>query len=70
MAQTSLKEIEAFFITYKFTDSPMLISTAETSLNLKKTVETHIQTLKSNPNNERFLPYYKRLLLIYKLVKK
>lgn len=69
MAQTSLKEIAEFFSTYKFTDSPMLISTGETSLDLKKTVETHIQILKSNPKNERFLPYYKRLLLIYKLAK-
>lgn len=69
MKKTPLSEIEAFFKEYKFNDSPMLISNGETSLDLKKTVETHIQILKSNPKNERFLPYYNRLLLMYKIVK-
>ena len=47
----------------------MLISTGELSLDLKKTVQTHIQTLRANPKNERFMPFYSRLLLMYKIAK-
>jgi len=30
-----------------------------------KFIETHLQFLKSNPKNRRFLPYYTRLLEFY-----
>lgn len=30
-----------------------------------KFIETHLQFLKSNPKNRRFLPYYNRLLEFY-----
>jgi len=66
---TPLKEIEAFFETYEYSNSPIEISPGESSSNLKKMVQTHLKTLKANPKNSRFMPFYTRLLLIYKLLK-
>ena len=69
MKQIPLNEIEVFFEEYEFGDSPIELSQGEISLDLKKTVETHITALKANPKNERLMPFYNRLLLMYNLAK-
>lgn len=47
----------------------IVLDQATTIKDVKKFVRTHINALKSNPKNRTFLPYYNRLLKVYKKMK-
>lgn len=68
-----IQEIEEFFKTVDF-DSPWPqtfdIDRCGKVFDLKKFVNSHIATLKTNSKNKRFEPYYERLLKVYLYFKK
>lgn len=57
---TPLSEIEAYFKTNPPTKC-VKIAVGQTIINPAKFVEGHIGTLKNNPGNKVFMPYYERL---------
>lgn len=68
-----LSEIENFFKTFDFNNPwPQTFDLDKCGkiFDLKKFVDSHIATLKSNPKNKRFEPYYDRLLNVYLYFKK
>jgi hypothetical protein len=38
-------------------------------IDCQKFVDSHLTILKANSGNKRFIPYYNRLLLLYKTIK-
>jgi len=61
----SIKEIEDYFNNQDFSNKPVSIKESEVINDIELFVKTHIQYLKHNKGNKRFLPYYNRLLLLY-----
>jgi len=65
----TLKHLIDYFEEYEFDEKSVQLNKAETITNLKKLVYMHISMLKANPGNPIYLPYYERLLKIYKITK-
>ena len=64
-----LKEIEAYFDEYAFSKEPIKVNGHTTITDLETFVKTHINILKSNKGNKRFMSYYERLYKIYLITK-
>lgn len=46
------------------------LSEAETVTDVPYFVRSHIETLKGNPRNQRFVPYFNRLKLLAEMLKR
>ena len=66
--EITLQEMEEFFKSYEFTDDIIELNQCTTVTNIKTLVTTHIAALKANTGNKTLMPYYNRLLTIYKLL--
>lgn len=71
--QPSITEIESFFKTFDFDETPFpynyRLSCNGLVFDLKKFVESHLEYLKNNKGRKIYLPYYKRLQEIYVYLK-
>lgn len=65
----SVKELEDFFNKYQFQDVEIKLGEHETIADTEKFVMSHLQAIKSNSGNRTFLPYYNRLVKLYKILK-
>ena len=65
----TVEEMEAFFKDVDFTDDIIQLNECTTVINLKKFVTSHLNALKVNSGKPIFLPYYERLVQVYKLYK-
>jgi len=61
----TFKELEAFFLDYKFEKGVFKLNKCTTFNDPKKLVYTHISYLKANSGNRVYLPYYERLKQLY-----
>ena len=61
----TFKELEAFFLDYKFEKGVFKFNKCTTFNDTKKLVDTHISYLKANSGNRVYLPYYERLKQLY-----
>lgn len=66
----SLTTIKEFFDNYDYLINEVKINKSEKITDLKKFVEVNISYLENNTGNKRFLPYYNRLLFVYKELSK
>lgn len=66
----TLTIIKEFFDNYDYLTNEVTINKAEKITDLKKFVEVNISYLEHNTGNKRFLPYYNRLLFVYKELSK
>jgi len=66
----TFKEIEAFFLDYKFEKGVFKLNKFPTFNDPKKLVDTHISYLKANSGNRVYLTYYERLKQLYLKLKK
>jgi len=69
MKMVSLKEIENYFKQVEFTDDHLQLDQCSTITNLEKFYNSHLQALKKNSGDKRFMPYYMRLLKFYYIYK-
>ena len=60
-----LSEIEAYFEANRPSEGSVSLQKGVTIIDKEKFIESAIITLKANPGNKTFLPYYKRLLALY-----
>ena len=65
-----LPELEAFFDSVDLPDEPIKLNEAETIIDCKKFVKSHLEYLKGQKGNKVYLPYYNRLIQLYKILKK
>jgi hypothetical protein len=56
-----------FFSSLDFTDDIVDLNPAETIIDIKTFVESHIAFLKGNKGNKVAMPYYHRLVKLYKM---
>jgi len=63
-----LSELETFFKTAKI-PYKVVINKGTVINDVKKSVDSHINILKENAGNRVYLPYYDRLMIIYKTIK-
>lgn len=63
------KEMEIYFNNYQG-ESKIRLNDWTMINDVKLFANSHIQALKSNPRNRLYLPYYDRLLELYKLLTK
>jgi len=65
----TVEEMEAFFKDVDFTDDIIELNECTNVINLKKFVTSHLEALKANKGKRIFLPYYNRLVQVYKMYK-
>jgi hypothetical protein len=65
-----LNELEAFFNSIDLPTEPINLNEAETITDCKKFVDSHLKYLKGQKGNRLYLPYYDRLIKLYKILKK
>jgi hypothetical protein len=65
-----LPEIEAFFNSIELPTEPINLNVTETIIDCKKFVKSHLEYLKGQKGNKVYLPYYNRLIQLYKILKK
>ena len=65
-----LPELEAFFNSIDLPDEPIKLNEAETITDCKKFVKSHLECLKGQKGNKVYLPYYNRLIQLYKILNK
>ena len=65
-----LNELEAFFDSIDLPDDLIKLNQAETIIDCKKFVKSHLECLKGQKGNKAYLPYYNRLIQLYKILKK
>jgi len=63
-----LNEIEDFFKTAVLPET-LQICPGVKSINVRKTVDAEIMTLRSNPGNRIYLPAWERLVIMYEKIK-
>lgn len=63
----NFNKIKDFFNNTELTDDIIDLDGCTVITNLTTFVNSHIKALESNPNNKTFMPYYDRLLKLYKL---
>lgn len=56
-----------FFGSFEIPNEPLKIGEHAVITDPKKFVQSHIKTLQSNRGKRTFLPYYERLLKVYKI---
>lgn len=66
----SLSELESFFAQWKPSGEEIRLSEHEVIIDPQKFVKSHLNALKGNPGNKTFLPYYDRIVKLYKILKK
>lgn len=66
----NFNKLQRFFQNYQPTSEAVRLSECETILNQAKFIETHLAALRANSGNARFMPYYKRLMKFYNIVRK
>lgn len=64
----NLKEIKAFFKVYKHSGEPVILSQCEIITDLEKYLESTFAILEANSGNKTMLPYYVRLVKVYKIL--
>ena len=66
-----LPELETFFEEYykEHTPKEIKLSNCETIVDPIKFWKSHVSYLKGNPGNVMFMPYYRRLLRLYELLR-
>jgi len=64
------KELESFFDSVDLPTEPINLNEAETITDCKKFVKSHLEYLKGQKGNKAYLPYYNRLIQLYKILKK
>ena len=65
----SFKELEFFVLTHDFSDKYLQLDACSLITDRRKFAESHIRLLKANSGNKCYLPYFKRLLNFYKIIK-
>lgn len=68
--QITIKEIEEYFSGRKTKVEGFEIDCCSRVIDGEKFYQSHLSFLKANPGNERFIPYYNRLLKFYLHAKK
>jgi hypothetical protein len=63
-----LSELEEFFSKIDL-PTEIRLNNWTTITDVPKCINSHIETLKNNPGNKAFMPYYIRLLHIYSILK-
>ena len=64
----NLKRIKAFFESYEHSGEPIKINEAETVVDLDKFLESMYAVLEANSGNSKMMPYFNRLLKVYKII--
>tara|TARA_R110000851_G_scaffold315838_1_gene478606 strand:+ start:63 stop:278 length:216 start_codon:yes stop_codon:yes gene_type:complete len=65
-----VNEIIKFYGTYKFEDyKPIEIEGCQKIIDLRTFVKRHIIMVRANINNDRYKPYYDRLVKVYLISK-
>lgn len=65
-----IKELEDFVKNTEFGDESFQLDQSTLINNQRQFAESHLQVLKANSGNKTIMPYYKRLVRFYKLIKK
>jgi len=65
-----LPELQTFFNSIELPTEPIKLNKAETIIDCKKFVDSHLKYLKGQKGNRLYLPYYDRLLKLYKILNK
>jgi hypothetical protein len=63
-----LSQLKTFFATAKISDK-VIIDTGAVITDVQRCIDSHISILKENAGNQIYLPYYNRLMIIYKAIK-
>ena len=69
MANVTLKELEEFITSTKFSDEPLRLDQCSVIENRRTFAESHLAVLKANSGNKTMTPYWNRLVKFYKLIK-
>ena len=64
-----LNDLETFFNSIEMPTEQIKLNKAETIIDCKKFVDSHLKILKGQKGNKVYLPYYDRLLKLYKILK-
>lgn len=62
------KDLKKFFLEQELPEDPIKITNAETIINMKLFVDSHISMLDNHPGNKAYLPYYNRLLKLKEIL--
>ena len=62
-----LSVIEEYFKNIEFTDDHLQLDECTTVTNIQKFYEEHLSILKQNTGDKRYMPFYYRLLKLYKI---
>jgi hypothetical protein len=63
-----LQQLETFFKTANIPDK-IIIDSGTVITDVKKCIDSHVLILKENAGNRAYIPYYDRLMIIYKAIK-
>lgn len=65
-----LSELKEFFHEVDIPPGPIKLDDASTIIDLRKMIDSHIKYLEGNSGRKCFLPYYMRLVKVFRHIKK